>query len=160
MFARVADWMDELLAFDQAVVWNKGGLGMGWRYRRNYEFVMVAHRKGGKLKWEADYSDRRTANVVDIPRIIPSATDHPTPKPVELIRHFLRLHGKPGDVVCDPFAGSGSTLVAARSLQMNFMGCELDPHWHNVAVQRLKQMDGVIFDAAGREIAKQGSLFA
>ena len=145
LFARVADWMDEALAFDQAVVWDKGGLGMGWKYRRNYEFVMVSHRKGGKLKWEADFADARTANVVRINKIIPTADDHPTPKPVELVQHFLRLHGKPGDVVCDPFAGAGTTLVAAKSLGMRYLGCEIEPRWHAMAVKRLRSIQPVLF---------------
>lgn len=141
-FAKLATWMDEELQFDQAVIWNKGGLGLGWRYRRNYEFVMVAHPKRGKMKWEADFCDKRTANVVDIPRVRPTKEGHPTPKPVDLVTHFLRLHGKRNDVVCDPFAGAGSTCVAAKSLGMHYIACELDPHWHTVAEKRLKETVG------------------
>ena len=159
MFARVADWIDTRLQFDQAVVWDKGGLGMGWRYRRNYEFVMVSHRRGGKLKWETSEKGRVTANVVRINKIIPRADQHPTPKPIELIEHFLRLHGKPGDVVLDPFCGSGPTCIAAKRLGMNFIGIELDPHWADVARRRVAAENGVIFDAEGNELATQGMLF-
>ncbi len=141
-FAKMAIWLDGEMRFDQAVVWNKGGLGLGWRYRRNYEFVMVAHPKRGKMKWEADFCDKRTANIVDIPRVPPKKDGHPTPKPVELVRHFLALHGKKGDVVCDPFAGAGTTCVAAKSLGMRYIACELDPHWHMVAERRVADMDG------------------
>ena len=146
LFARVADWMDEVLAFDQAVVWDKGGLGLGWKYRRNYEFVMVAHRKGGKLKWEAPFRDKRTANVVHINRIIPGKEEHPTPKPPALIEHFLTLHGKPGDVVCDPFAGAGTTLAVAKRMGMNSIGCELDPHWHKVAEERIDAVNAPLLE--------------
>jgi len=48
-----------------------------------------------------------------IRKIIPKATDHPTPKPVALSAHFIALHSQPGDLVLDPFLGGGSTLVAA-----------------------------------------------
>jgi len=139
-FAWLANRMDEKgLSFFHAVVWDKGGLGMGWRYRRNYEMVMVAHRKGGKLKWEWGGSGKETANVVRINKIIPSATDHPTPKPVELIQHFLMLHGKPGDVLIDPFMGAGPTMIAARALGIKSIGCELDERWCEVAAKRLSQ---------------------
>jgi len=139
-FAWLANRMDEKgLQFFHAVVWDKGGLGMGWRYRRNYEMVMVAHRKGGKLKWEWDGSGLETANVVRIGKIIPSAVEHPTPKPPELIQHFLMLHGKPGDVVIDPFMGAGTTCLAARSLGLKSIGCELDERWCEVAARRLSQ---------------------
>jgi DNA modification methylase len=126
------------LDFFQAVVWDKGGLGMGWKYRRNYEFVMVAHRKGGKLKWENETAGMETANVVRIPKIIPRATDHPTPKPEELIAHFLRLHGKPGDTVLDPFCGSGPVLAVARRMGMKAIGIEIEKQWADMAVERLR----------------------
>jgi len=137
-FARVALWMDEKpMAFFHAVVWDKGGLGMGWRYRRNYEMVMVAHRRGGKLKWETESSGMDTANVVRIGKIIPTADDHPTPKPVELVEHFLRLHTKPGDLVLDPFSGAGTTGVACVRLRREFLGFELDAQWTDVANRRI-----------------------
>ena len=142
-FANMALWLDDEMRFDQAVVWNKGGLGLGWRYRRNYEFVMVAHPRRGTMKWEADFCDKRTANVVTIPRVPPKKGGHPTPKPVELVRHFLTLHGKKGDVVCDPFAGAGTTCVAAKSLGMRYIACELDPHWHAAAERRIAEMDSL-----------------
>ena len=151
--------MDKRMQFDQAVVWDKGGLGMGWRYRRNYELVMVAHRKGGKLKWEYDKADRKTANVVRINKIIPKVDEHPTPKPEALIRHFLTLHGKPGDIVLDPFCGAGTSCVVAKRMGMRYIGIELDPHWAAVAERRVASEDGVIFSKAGRELAVQTALF-
>ena len=113
-FAWLANRMDTGgLSFFHAVVWDKGGLGIGWRYRRNYEMVMIAHRKGGRLKWETERKDAITANVVRIAKIIPQIDDHPTPKPVELFDHFLHLHGKPGATVLDPFMGHAPVGVAA-----------------------------------------------
>jgi DNA modification methylase len=158
-FADVAKWIDERLSFFHAVVWDKGGLGMGWRYRRNYEFVMVAHRRGGKLKWEHDSHGAETANVVRINKIIPRAHEHPTPKPVELVTHFLRLHGKRGDLVVDPFCGAGTTCVAAKRLGMDYIGIELDPHWADVARRRLAAEEGEIFSKSGDSLGTQTMLF-
>jgi site-specific DNA-methyltransferase (adenine-specific) len=141
LFAKTANWIDSRLAFDQAVVWDKGGLGMGWRYRRNYEFVMVAHRKGGKMKWEWADHKKITANVVNINKIIPKKHEHPTPKPPALIEHFLKLHGRPGDTVLDPFMGGGTTGVVAKNLGMNFVGMELDSHWFAYAKDRIESAE-------------------
>ena len=140
-FARWSLWMDERLAFDQMIVWDKGKIGMGWRYRRSYETVLVGHRKGGKLAWFD--TSRRIENIIrpgdhGIRKIIPQKTDHPTPKPVELARHFIRLHTKPGDLVVDPFMGGGSTALAAIAEGRRFLGVELDPGFFNMAVRRLR----------------------
>jgi site-specific DNA-methyltransferase (adenine-specific) len=139
-FAWLAERMDRQgLSFFHAVVWDKGGLGMGWRYRRNYEMVMVAHRRGGRLKWEWPGSGPETANVVRIGKIIPTEDDHPTPKPEALIRHFLRLHGKPGDTVLDPFMGHGPTLRVAKDLGLRAIGIEVSEEFCEIAAKRLAQ---------------------
>ena len=138
-FAWLANRMDTGgLSFFHAVVWDKGGLGIGWRYRRNYEMVMIAHRKGGRLKWETDRKDAITANVVRIGKIIPQIDDHPTPKPVALFAHFLSLHGKPGDIVLDPFMGHAPVGVAAVSAGMRYIGIELDPGHFAAACRRIE----------------------
>jgi len=139
-FAWLAERMDrDGLSFFHSVIWDKGGLGMGWRYRRNHEMVMVAHRKGGKLKWEWAGKGEETANVVRIGKVIPQADDHPTPKPEALIGHFLRLHGKAGDVVLDPFMGHGPTLAVAKRMGMRAIGIELNEEYCEVAAKRLAQ---------------------
>ena len=139
-FAWLAERMDrDGLSFFHSVIWDKGGLGMGWRYRRNHEMVMVAHRRGGKLKWEWSGKGVETANVVRIGKVIPSSDDHPTPKPEALIAHFLRLHGKPGDLLLDPFMGAGPSLRVAKDMGMSAIGIELDEHWCEIAAKRLQQ---------------------
>lgn len=134
-FARWSLWIDEVLNFKQMVVWDKGPMGMGWHYRRSYETVLVAH-KGPKCRWY-DNSHKIENIVRHIRKIIPQACDHPTPKPVELIKHFLMLHTKPGDLVLDPFCGAGSTLVACRELGRRFIGFEIDARWGDMARNRL-----------------------
>lgn len=128
----VAPWR-----FFHAVIWDKGGLGMGWRYRRNYEMVLISHLRRGKLAWAWEGSGTETANVVRLGKILPQGHQHPTQKPVELVEHFLRLHTKPGDLVLDPFAGSGTTGVACQRMGRRFLGFELDPEWVTLANARL-----------------------
>lgn len=62
---------------------------------------------------------------------------HPTQKPLEILRPLIRSYSKIGDVVLDPFAGSGSTLLAAQQLKRSWIGCEIDPSYHHTAYQRL-----------------------
>ena len=147
-FAWLAERMDrDGLSFFHAVVWDKGGLGMGWRYRRNYEMIMIAHRRGGRLKWETKSKGRDTANVVRIPKIIPRESQHPTPKPRELPEHFLRLHAKAGDVVLDPFMGEGPCGEAATGMGCQYIGIEIEQKYFDIACERIEnaQRQGRLF---------------
>jgi site-specific DNA-methyltransferase (adenine-specific) len=135
-FARWSLWMDEAIGFKQAVVWDKGGLGMGWHYRRNYELVLVAEKPGAAGKW---YGGNSTPNVVRLSGIKPSAEEHPTPKPEALFELFIRLHSERGDLVLDPFMGAGTTLRAAKNGGRRAVGIEIEERWCEVAARRLSQ---------------------
>lgn len=120
------------------VVWDKGPMGMGWHYRRSYETVLVAQVPGAACRW---YDDTHAVeNIIrpgTAPKIIPSAEQHPTEKPWQLAAHFIKLHTQPGDLVLDPFCGSGSTGVAAVMLGRRFLGIELDPQYAGMARRRI-----------------------
>jgi DNA modification methylase len=62
---------------------------------------------------------------------------HPTQKPVEALLPLIEAFTRPGDLVLDPFAGSGSTLVAARTLGRRYLGIELDADYHATACRRM-----------------------
>lgn len=62
---------------------------------------------------------------------------HPTQKPVAVLRPIIAAFSEPGDLVLDPFCGSGSTLVAARQLKRQALGMELDRDHHATAARRL-----------------------
>jgi site-specific DNA-methyltransferase (adenine-specific) len=64
--------------------------------------------------------------------------EHPTQKPVGLIEKLVGLFTDPGDLILDPFAGSGTTGVAAIRLGRRFVGWELDPKYHAAATRRLE----------------------
>jgi len=135
-FARWALWMDGAIGFKQAVVWDKGGLGMGWHYRRNYEFVLVAEKPGAAGRW---FGGRDVANVVRVPGIKPGADDHPTPKPYSLVKRFMGWHSQPGDLVLDPFMGGGPTLVVAKDMGRRAIGIDVEERWCEMAAIRCSQ---------------------
>lgn len=137
-FARWSLWLDEALTFKQMIVWDKGPMGLGWHYRRSYETVLVAH-KGEKCHWY-DTTDKVENIIRNIPKIIPQADEHPTPKPERLIKFFMQIHSKPGDLVLDPFMGAGSTLRAAKDLGRRCIGIEIDEYWCQVAAKRMSQI--------------------
>ncbi len=64
---------------------------------------------------------------------------HPTQKPVDLLRWLVRSYSNPSDVVFDPFAGSGSSLVAAALEDRRSIGIERDPGYFSVAAERIRE---------------------
>lgn len=86
MFARWSLIMDKIINFNQMVVWDKGKIGMGWRYRRSYEVILVGY-KGQKMNWY-DESNKIENIIRHIGKIIPTKDNHPTEKPVKLMEHF------------------------------------------------------------------------
>ena len=78
--------------------------------------------------------------------------DHPTQKPVELMRRPILNHLKRGDLVYDPFLGSGTTLAAAELTQRVCYGIELDPKYVDVVVRRWQTLTGkkAVLDADRR----------
>jgi site-specific DNA-methyltransferase (adenine-specific) len=69
--------------------------------------------------------------------------NHPTVKPVDLMRWLCRLVTPKGGTVLDPFAGSGSTLIAADAEQFNAIGCELSPDYAAIAERRVRDAAGM-----------------
>lgn len=69
----------------------------------------------------------------------PSGVDHPCPKPTGWLKWLIGLVSVDGEVVIDPFVGSGSTLVAARELNRRAIGIEIEEKYCEIAVQRLAQ---------------------
>ena len=68
---------------------------------------------------------------------------HPTQKPTEALRPLVRAFCKPRGIVLDPFCGSGSTLVAAKDLDRNFIGIELDSAHHLTACRRVRDAKNI-----------------
>lgn len=142
-FAWVAERMDRNgLTFFHSVIWDKKNPGLGWRYRRQHEMVMIAHRQGGVLRWQDD--DRVVRNIYS--QMPPRDRQHPNEKPVELVAHFLENHSFLGDTVLDPFMGSGTTGVAAVRMGRKFIGIELDSAHFETACNRIREaQDGDLF---------------
>jgi len=138
-FARWSLWMDEVLDFKQMVVWDKGPMGMGWHYRRSYETVLVAQKPGAACRWFDETN--KIENIIrpqsGIKKIIPSSLDHPTPKPPSLGKYFINLHSQEGDIVLDPFCGSGPFIEACSDLGRNYIGIEISPDYCRMAEERI-----------------------
>lgn len=133
-FAWVANRMDSGgLEFFHSIIWDKLNPGLGWRYRRQHEMVMIAHKKGGSLRWQDDAKAVR--NIYS--QMPPRNRVHPNEKPLEMVAHFINLHTYAGDMVLDPFMGSGTTGLAAVQLGRKFIGIEIDEEHFETACRRV-----------------------
>jgi DNA modification methylase len=124
-------------AFKHFLVWVKQGFVIGMAdYHYRHEGILYGWREDG-----AHYfgGDRSQDSVFEVDR--PTASDlHSTTKPVELVARMIANSSQVGDVVYDPFSGSGTTLVAAHQLERIGYGCELDPGYAAVTLQRLADL--------------------
>lgn len=129
----------------QSLVWVKDAMVLGHAdYHYRHEPIAYGYARGSGRwgrGWQGWYGGGGEDSVLEVPR--PRASrDHPTAKPVDLVVRCLANSSRPGDVVLDPFAGSGSTLVACELLSRRGLGMELDPRYCDVAVARLEAITG------------------
>jgi len=120
--------MQKNLEYKSTVVWDKGIIGLGTHYRHGYDFILVAKKKGGKCIWNGG---NRVSNIIHMEKDKPQKGDHPTPKPIRLLEHFINLHSNKDEIILDPFAGGGSVLHAVINLKRKFIGIEIEKKYCN-----------------------------
>ena len=134
------------------IIWAKNTFTLGRSdYQRQYEPILYGWPEGATRHW---CGDRDQGDVWHFNK--PRVNDlHPTMKPVELVERAIRNSSRPGDVVLDPFGGSGTTLIAAEKSVRQARLIELDPKYVDVIVRRwqeyagaqaVREDDGVRFD--------------
>jgi site-specific DNA-methyltransferase (adenine-specific) len=92
---------------------------------------------GAQRESSYDSAERYPRSVMKVSSEKQRGAKHPTQKPQELLRKLIRMYSKPGDVVLDFCAGSGSTGKAAIDEGRNFIGIEKDQHWFDFSVKWL-----------------------
>lgn len=140
----------------QTLIWVKDHFVLGRSdYHYQHEPILFGYLPGegrrgrGSAGW---YGDDAQTSIFAIPR--PTASpDHPTSKPVALITAMLRNSTRPADRVLDPFAGSGSTLIACTELGRVARCLELDPRYCDVIVRRWEELTGEAATRVSAQVA-------
>ena len=115
------------------IVWDKVVHSMGdLRHEYGRQWEAVAFYPGPNHSFLY-----RPTDVIRIRKVMPSQLKHPNEKPVDVIMQLLRPH--PGDIILDPFMGSGTTLVAAKQLGRQAIGIEIEKKYCDIAIDRLRQ---------------------
>ena len=157
------------------VVWNKTNAGQGSFYRSQHELIFV-YKNGDAPHLnniELGRHGRNRSNVWTYAGVntfrkgrLDELTIHPTVKPVALVADAMRDCSRRGDLVLDPFIGSGTTILAAEQVGRRGYGLELDPRYVDAAIRRwqdftrrdaILKATGQTFDevAAARSSAKR-----
>jgi site-specific DNA-methyltransferase (adenine-specific) len=100
--------------------------GMGW------EGVGILHRAESPMRWNG-------GGTHAVWRVNKENSEHPTGKPLDLVQRLVSLFSDEGETVLDPFAGGGSTLVAAKNLRRRAIGIELREDYCEITARRLCQ---------------------
>lgn len=124
---------------ESLLVWDKCCIGTGSTkgLRPSYELVALFAKEQFQIP---------NRGIPDIKQVKWSSTKpngHPAEKPEELMAFLIEISTKPGDVILDPFAGSGTTGAAALKMDRKFIGIEQDSKWYKYTAERL--------DAIGRQ---------
>lgn len=112
------------------------------RYVQDMEFAIWSVKSGGKWIFnkpnDVPYvrSLFETATVLGLER-----TKHPTQKSLKLMEEIIKIHTNPGDLILDPYMGSGTTGVAAINLGRNFFGIESNIEYYEIAKERLDKIE-------------------
>lgn len=126
------------------VIWDKATPGLGGGIRYQHETILLA-KKGNAAGRSSLLSVLRYFAVRN-----KSNDRHPHEKPVGLMTDIVAYCARPGDVVLDPFAGSGSTLVACLKTGRRGIGIELDPKYIEPANRRIEEARSPLFEVVER----------
>ena len=129
------------------IIWNKTNpvpLNSKRMYLTGSREMAVVGVKGGNPTFNGVYDPGIYDDIIEdyeypIPRHNGKRI-HPTQKPLDLFQQLVQKHAKTGDLVVDPFLGSGTTAVAALQENMKFAGCDIDEGYVKKAKQRVKTM--------------------
>jgi DNA modification methylase len=154
IFCHWESWPDfydnlcHLFPIRNALIWSKSGGGMGdlrHEYAKDYEVMLFGARSRGR-----ELRGKRVGAVISgHRRVPPTARNVPFEKPVSLLSELIERHAEPGQLVLDPFLGSGSTLVAAKRTGRKAIGIELDERLCEIAARRCQdEQDTLGLDAA------------
>jgi DNA modification methylase len=122
------------------IIWAKNNFAMGQAdYQWKHEQAYYCFHKGKKHRW---YGDRDKTTVWEIKRVASADYLHPMQKPVDLYKIPMENHTTTGELVAEPFSGSGTQIIAAEEMGRVCFAMELDPVYCDVAVRRWEEFTG------------------
>lgn len=108
----------------------------GNKYLTDTEYILFFREKGVRVY--GTYETKKTWYATPLNQGDKKKYNHPTIKPVDILQNLIVNSSKEGEVVFDPFMGSGSTGVACKKTNRDFVGIEIDKNYYDIAVERIE----------------------
>ena len=123
--------------FIKCLIWQKGNVILGTKYMNAFEYILFISK--GKNR---NVNDCGIPDILSVPNIktkdIDGGNIHDSEKPVRLMEILITQSSNKGDIVLDPFMGSGTTALACINKNRKFIGYEIDPKYHKLCEKRIK----------------------
>lgn len=137
--------LEKYFTLKNAIIWKKNNWSMGdlqGAYAGQYEVILFA-QKGRRTLNEVG-GRKRHPDVLEYDRVPASKLRHSHEKPEELIEFLIRKSSNEGEIILDPFGGSGTTAVCAKRLGRDFITMEMDKDYIEVTQERLSEEEFLI----------------
>lgn len=112
-------------------IWDKITCSLGYTFRHQHEMILYAERP------EMKCIKCGTGDIFKFKCVKANEKDHPAEKPIELHEHILKTISKEGDIIIDPFMGTGSIGMVCKNLNLNYIGIEIEPSYFDRAREKL-----------------------
>lgn len=130
--------------FVKSLIWDKQNKICSHYYMYCFEYILMF------TKGERSINFPSTPDILSIPikklKNADGSNQHDCEKPIELMKILIENSTKKGEIVLDPFMGIGSTCVASKMLERDYIGIEIDPKYFKIAEERLNTVNTVNFD--------------
>ena len=132
----IAEVVPRYMKHRNMIVWDKASLTASSWYMFSHELIVFSVNGKGTRKFRTNHHD-----VIRVPRVPEVHRIHLAQKPQALIMQLIEDSTDPGELILDPFSGSGTTAVCCRELDRNFIAFELDEKYYADSVKRLESRD-------------------
>lgn len=131
----------DLLVWDKSSPENKYSMKSSKFFAQDIEYVVRIYQSGVSLNkiWNDEQTHAKSAYYMKRQKFAKPKGGHETMKPTELLKQYILLSSNENDVVLDPFMGSGSTGVACKALNRQFIGIELNPDYFKLSKSRIEK---------------------
>lgn len=126
--------IEKYLTLKNILIWDRQIIGMGdlKSYGNSYDIVYFGYNK----KWK-DLNGTRDRDILNFQRVDPAKNIHPTEKPLDMLEYLIKKSSQENDKILEPFAGGGSTLVAAKNTNRKATGIEIENKYVELIKQRI-----------------------